>query len=35
MHWGTVIGSEADAQQFAAEARAKADTEVVILERVG
>jgi L-ascorbate metabolism protein UlaG (beta-lactamase superfamily) len=35
MHWGTVIGSESDAEQFAVEARAKADTEVVILERVG
>ena len=35
MHWGTVIGSESDAQQFAAEARANAETEVVILERVG
>jgi L-ascorbate metabolism protein UlaG (beta-lactamase superfamily) len=35
MHWGTVIGSKSDAEEFAAEARAKADTEVVILERVG
>jgi L-ascorbate metabolism protein UlaG (beta-lactamase superfamily) len=35
MHWGTVIGSESDAQEFAAEAGAKAETEVVILERVG
>jgi L-ascorbate metabolism protein UlaG (beta-lactamase superfamily) len=35
MHWGTVIGSESDAMQFAEEARAKAETEVVILERVG
>jgi L-ascorbate metabolism protein UlaG (beta-lactamase superfamily) len=35
MHWGTVIGSESDAIQFANEARAKTETEVVILERVG
>jgi L-ascorbate metabolism protein UlaG (beta-lactamase superfamily) len=35
MHWGTVIGSESDAQEFAAETRAKTETEVVILERVG
>ena len=35
MHWGTVIGSESDALQFAEEARANTDTEVVILERVG
>jgi L-ascorbate metabolism protein UlaG (beta-lactamase superfamily) len=34
MHWGTVIGSKSDAEEFAAEARAKANTEVVILERV-
>jgi L-ascorbate metabolism protein UlaG (beta-lactamase superfamily) len=35
MHWGTVIGTESDAQEFAVETRAKTDTEVVILERVG
>jgi L-ascorbate metabolism protein UlaG (beta-lactamase superfamily) len=35
MHWGTTIGTESDAQEFAAEARAKTETEVVILERVG
>jgi L-ascorbate metabolism protein UlaG (beta-lactamase superfamily) len=35
MHWGTVIGSEEDAYEFATEAREKADTEVVVLERVG
>ncbi len=33
MHWGTTIGTEEDAQEFAAEARQKAGTEVVILER--
>jgi L-ascorbate metabolism protein UlaG (beta-lactamase superfamily) len=32
MHWGTVIGSEADAKTFAKEARAKANVEVRILE---
>lgn len=31
MHWGTVIGTEADAREFAEEA--KSNTEVVILER--
>ena len=35
MHWGTTIGTESDAQEFAAETRAKTETEVVILERVG
>jgi L-ascorbate metabolism protein UlaG (beta-lactamase superfamily) len=35
MHWGTVIGSEADARTFASEARAKANVEVEILERSG
>jgi L-ascorbate metabolism protein UlaG (beta-lactamase superfamily) len=35
MHWGTVIGSEADALAFASEARAKANVEVEILERAG
>ena len=31
MHWGTVIGTREDAEAFAAEARAHAKTEVVIL----
>jgi L-ascorbate metabolism protein UlaG (beta-lactamase superfamily) len=35
MHWGTVIGSEADARTFASEARNKANVEVEILERAG
>jgi L-ascorbate metabolism protein UlaG (beta-lactamase superfamily) len=35
MHWGTVIGSEADATAFASEARSKAKVEVEILERAG
>ena len=35
MHWGTVIGSEADATTFASEARSKAQVEVQILERAG
>ena len=33
MHWGTVIGTEEDAQAFAKEARANANVEVEILER--
>jgi L-ascorbate metabolism protein UlaG (beta-lactamase superfamily) len=35
MHWGTTIGTESDAREFAEAARANAETEVVILERVG
>jgi L-ascorbate metabolism protein UlaG (beta-lactamase superfamily) len=35
MHWGTVIGTETDANEFADEARVKTKTEVVILERAG
>jgi L-ascorbate metabolism protein UlaG (beta-lactamase superfamily) len=35
MHWGTVIGTEQDAQDFAREARDKAKVDVRILERVG
>jgi L-ascorbate metabolism protein UlaG (beta-lactamase superfamily) len=34
MHWGTVIGDVSDAEEFAAEAQTKSETEVVILERV-
>ena len=35
MHWGTVIGTESDAIEFADETRVKTKTQVVILERAG